>query len=145
MGARERVALVLLDSNTLILMARGLVAPSMIEEAVLAPVRLATTRAVVGELERLSRGHPRPSVRRAASTALGLLERLGVEVLGGEGEGDADDSLEAEALRLRAEGARVYVATSDRALRRRLRLHGVPSIYYRESSGRLEAEWSDAL
>ncbi len=144
MGARERVALVLLDSNTLILMARGVVAPSMIEEALLAPVRLATTRAVVEELRRLSQEHPRPSVRRAAATALQLLERLGVEVLE-EAGGDADDSLEAAALRLRGGGLRVYVATSDRALRRRLRLHGVPSLYYRESSGRLEAEWSDAL
>lgn len=144
MGPRERVALVLLDSNTLIIMARGLIAPSMLEEAILAPVRLATTRRVVEELESLSRGHPRPSVRRAASAALGLLEKLGVEVLD-EAGGDADDSLEAAALRLKASGARVYVATSDRALRRRLRLHGIPSVYYRESSGRLEAEWSDAL
>ena len=48
-------------------------------------------------------------------------------------------------MKLKARGARIYVATSDRILRRRLRLHGIPSIYYRESSGRLEVEWSDAL
>ncbi len=145
MGASERVALVLLDSNTLILMARGLAAPSMIEEAVLAPVRLATTSTVVEELRRLAASSPRPSLRRAAAAALGLLDRLGVEVIEASGGVDADDSLEAAALKLKARGARVYVATSDRILRRRLRLHGIPSIYYRESSGRLEVEWSDAL
>ena len=145
MGASERVALVLLDSNTLILMARGLAAPSMIEEAVLAPVRLATTSTVVEELRRLAASSPRPSLRRAAAAALGLLDRLGVEVIEASGGVDADDSLEAAALKLKARVARVYVATSDRILRRRLRLHGIPSIYYRESSGRLEVEWSDAL
>lgn len=145
MGARERVALVLLDSNTLILMARGLAAPSMIEEAVLAPVRLATTSTVVEELRRLAASSPRPSLRRAAAAALCLLDRLGVEVIEASGGVDADDSLEAAALKLKARGARIYVATSDRILRRRLRLHGIPSIYYRESSGRLEVEWSDAL
>ncbi|WP_156315763.1 hypothetical protein [Aeropyrum camini] len=42
-------------------------------------------------------------------------------------------------------GARVYVATSDRSLRRRLRRRGVPTVYYRSSEARLEADWWDAL
>ena len=144
MGPRERVALVLLDSNILMYMAAGIVAPSMLGEAVGFKAKLATTAAVVEELKRLSESHPRPKVRRRARAALDLVARLGLEILDYR-LGDADDTLEAAALDAKGEGLPVFVATSDRTLRRRLRRHGVPSIYYRESSGRLEAEWEPLL
>jgi len=124
----------------LMMLASGLVAPSMIADAVGLRYELYTTDAVLGELEALARGHPRPSTRRLALAALSLARRLGVRALE-TGLGDADDSLEAAARMLKASHRRVAVATSDRALRRRLRRLGVPTIYYRESEGVLEADW----
>lgn len=129
----------LLDANTIIYMAQGLIPPSTLLDEAGHP-RLATTSKVVEELERLA-GSAKPSVARAARTGLRLLSRLGVEVIPWNGEGDADDSIESIAIQLKASGARVVVATSDRSLRARLRLHGVPTLYYRESRGGVELEW----
>jgi len=142
LGDRKRVErlAVILDSNTLIMMASGAVAPSMIGEALGAAYDLYATDSVLEELERLAATHPRQTVRRLAAGALRLAERLGVKALE-TGVRDADDSIEAAARSLRAEGLRVVVASSDRTLRRRLRKLGVPTLYYRESEGILELEW----
>lgn len=142
MGPRK--VAVLIDSNTLILMAKGVIAPSMIEEAVQAPANLATTSAVVREIERLAELHKGRALGRQARTALSLLDRLQIAIIESSMK-DADDSLEEAARMLRTSGDRVYVATSDRALRRRLRLAGIPTVYLRSSEGRLEADWVDAL
>ncbi len=137
LGHTKRIAL--LDTNTLIYMAQGLIPPSTLLEEAGYP-QLATTSKVVEELEKLAI-LGKPSTRRAARAALSLLDRLGVKVLEWGGSGDADDSLEAAALQLKHSGAQVVVATSDRALRSRLRLHGIPTLYYRESRGGVELEW----
>ena len=136
--ARRRV--VLLDSNTLIYIISGLIALDDIVEAAGGPgIELATTDAVVEELKAMAeRGRGLRS--RRARSALDLMERTRISVVE-TGLQDADDSLEAAALRLKGEGVIVYVATSDRELRRRLRIHGLPTIYYRESKGGVEAEW----
>ncbi len=136
---RKSVAL-LIDSNTLIMMASGLIAPSMLDETLASSYRLYITDAVARELEKLAGSHPRPTTRRLAALALRLASMLGAAMLA-TGEDDADDSLEAAARTLRASGLRVVVATSDRSLRRRLRRLGVPTMYYRESEGRLEVDW----
>jgi len=133
---------IVVDTNTLILMARGFIAPSMIGEAVEASYRLVAPLEVKRELERLAESHPRPAIRRYSRTALELAGRLGVEWVEVGGGGDVDDSIEALAAGLRAEGARVIVATSDRGLRRRLRRRGIPTLYYRESEGILQVDWS---
>ncbi len=128
----------LLDTNFLLMMARGLVAPSLIGDALKVSYTLATSSAVVEELERLaSRGDLRA---REASFALSLLERLGVMVIR-SAERSADKSLVDIATRLKGEGARVAVATSDRELRRRLREAGVATLYYREEGSIVELEW----
>ena len=139
-GVNRRSVALLIDSNTLIMMASGLIAPSMLGETLTSSYRLYITDAVARELERLAESHPRPTTRRLASLALRLASVLGASILA-TGEGDADDSLEAAARALRASGLRVVVATSDRSLRRRLRRLGVPTMYYRESEGRLEVDW----
>ncbi|WP_062661714.1 PIN domain-containing protein [Aeropyrum camini] len=72
---------VLLDSNTLILMASGAIAPSMILEAINSRFTPATTSAVVAELERLAGAHGKRLLGRRAQTALRLLRQMGVEVL----------------------------------------------------------------
>ncbi len=130
---------VVLDSSFLIQLAAGLVAPSMLARAVGARMALAVPKAVMDELSRLAAGHPRPRTRRLAARALELAGRLGATVT--DDEGEADDAVEALALRLKLEGRPVAVATSDRELRRRLRLHGIPTIYYRESEGIAEPDW----
>ncbi len=142
LGLRERVRGIALvaDSNFLMQIASGLVAPSMILDALEASYTLLVPRRVVEELGLLASRGPRPSVRRLASRALWLLERLGAVVVDVEAS-NADDAVEALAAKLRGEGLRVVVATSDRALRGRLRWRGIPSLYYRESEGRLELEW----
>ncbi|MEB2836694.1 MAG: hypothetical protein GSR80_000644 [Desulfurococcales archaeon] len=140
LGNRKGVV-VILDSNTLMMMAGGLVAPSTIAEALEASYILVAPTAVKAELERLAAGHPRTATRRLAGTALRLAGSLGVRWLEALSN-DADDAIEELARALRGEGCRVIVATSDRALRRRLRRLGIPTLYYRESEGRLEAEWA---
>jgi hypothetical protein len=131
---------VVVDSSFLIQLAEGVVAPSMVLEALEASFELTAPRQVVEELERLASGHPKPKVRRAARRALWMMGRLGVAVEDVEA-GNADDAIESLARRLKGEGLRVVVATNDRELRRRLRSLGIPSLYYRESAGRLELEW----
>ena len=130
---------VVVDTNFLMQMAEGLVAPSMLERVTGARARLVIPRAVLDELSRLASGHPKHRTRRLAARALELVGRLGLEVLGGAG--DADDAVESLALRFKSAGSIVAVATSDRELRRRLRMHGIPTIYYRESEGLLESDW----
>jgi rRNA-processing protein FCF1 len=134
-----RKRLVILDSNMLIYIVSGLVTVEEIVEAAGGPgAELLTTSSVIEELRRLSEG--RGLTARRARAALELVERLGVKVVETP-ERDADDSLEALAARERFGGSEVYVATSDRELRRRLRMRGIPTIYYRESRGGAEAEW----
>ncbi|GAB6147708.1 PIN domain-containing protein [Stetteria hydrogenophila] len=141
LGHREGLAavVVVVDTSFLISLSEGLAAPSMILDALEASFRLVAPRQVVVELERLST-QAKPKVRRAARKALWLLGRLGVEVVDVEA-GQADDAVESLARRLKGEGFRVVVATNDRELRRRVRSLGIPSLYYRESTGGLEVEW----
>ena len=131
---------VLVDTNMLIMMAKGIVSTSHFDLTLDFRYKLVTTRAVIRELEKLASAGGGKAVGRAASRALRLLDELGVEVVEALAE-DADDSIEEAAFRLKSGGARVLVATSDRSLRRRLRLHGIPTLYYRRSKGLLEAEW----
>ncbi|MCE4603569.1 MAG: hypothetical protein F7B20_01215 [Aeropyrum sp.] len=136
---------VLLDTNTLLLIAKGLIAPSMIFEAINSSYRLATTGRIVEELKTLCTSGRGRLIKRRACYALELLNKLGVKVIDIESPIDADDSLVEASLVLKSSGHRVYVATSDKSLRRRLRSIGVPTIYLRRSSGRLEADWVDNL
>ncbi len=141
LGNSEGVAKIILDTNFLIMMVRGLITPSMISEAVDLSYQLLAPQAVKEELERLSSSAPKESTRRFATKALELTRRLGVKFVDSKYSGpDADDAVEALALDMKARERYVFVATSDRELRRRLRRLGIPSIYYRESEGRLETD-----
>ena len=142
MGPGKRVK-VLLDTNTILYILEGIIAPSHIMEALEAAYELVLPKTVVEELERLASSAPRASIRRRARRALSLLQQgvLDVTILEYEYDGPVDDSLVELALELKAQGERVIVATSDKELRAKLRRRGIPSLYYRESSGLLEAEW----
>jgi len=143
MGVRKRVALIA-DSNFLMMMASGAVAPSHVMDALETSYTLLVPRSVVEELKRVSQSAPHASTRRLASRALWLLEsgKIEYEVLEDDPpSGDIDDHLVDLAAELADEGHVVVVATSDRVLRRKLRKRGIPSLYYREDEGGLRVEW----
>jgi len=139
LGDNKGLVLVILDSNMLISLTRGLADLRQVEEILEGRAEYATTEAVVEELSRLSRSRA-SLLARSASRALNLLRELGVKIFK-DYTGDADDSIVSLALDLKARNYRVIVATNDRSLRRRLRRLGVPTAYYRESEGRLELDW----
>ncbi len=131
---------VLVDTNILILMAEGTVAPTHILEALSASYTLATCTQVVRELEFLASNALRLKTRRSAKSALRLLNMLVDCIIECPGE-QADDALILEARGLASKGIRAVIATSDKGLRRRARSLGIPSLFYRESERRLEIEW----
>jgi len=143
MGVRKRVALIA-DSNFLIMLANGTIAPSQIIEALESSYTLLVPKSVIEELRRVARSAPQASTRRLASRALWLLEsgKITYKLLeDAPPKGDIDDHLVELAAGLAREGSIVVVATSDRGLRRKLRMRGIPSLYYREDEGGLRVEW----
>ncbi len=142
LGNSKRVrAIVIVDTNFLIMMAKGLIAPSMVSEVLEISYAFISPVAIKIELKRLAEKSPKSSMRRLAEKALEIAEKIGVEFLDGKyASMKADDAVQALALDLKSSRKYVLVATSDRELRRRLRILGIPSIYYRESEARLEIE-----
>jgi rRNA-processing protein FCF1 len=141
-GDSKRVkAFVILDTNFLIMLVRGLVAPSMISDVIDLSYTLISPEAVKKELEALAMRASSESIRRYAARALEMAKKLGVKFVNNSYSSmNADDAIQLLALNLKSSGSYVFVATSDRELRRRLRALGIPSIYYRESEARLEVE-----
>jgi len=135
----ERRLVLLVDTNFLVYIAKGLIAPSQIIEAITAPYTPLIPSSVVGELNMLA-SSSKPSLARAARKALELAARLGWPVIEC-GQGKTDDVVYRCAATLKSMGRRVVVATCDKRLRGRLRLAGIPTLYYRESESRLETDW----
>ena len=133
---------VVVDTNFLLTMAQGVIAPSSLNDAINASYELITTDAVVKELEAMSKGED--LLAREAGFALKLLERLGVQVLRVKA-GSADESILTLAKELVQNGDRVVVATNDKNLRRSVRRLGVPTLYLREEGLRLEIDWNPLL
>jgi len=133
---------VVVDTNFLLMMVQGVIAPSSLNDAINASYELITTDAVVKELEAMSKGGD--LLAREAGFALKLLERLGVQVLRVKA-GSADESILALTKELVQNGDRVVVATNDKNLRRSVRRLGVPTLYLREEGLRLEIDWNPLL
>jgi len=143
LGASQGVKVkVVVDTNFLLMMAQGVVAPSSLNDAINASYELVTTDAVVKELETMSKRED--LLAREAGFALKLLERLGVQVLRGKAD-SADESILTLAKELVQSGDRVVVATNDKNLRRSIRRLGVPTLYLREEGLRLEIDWNPLL
>jgi rRNA-processing protein FCF1 len=145
LGVRETLKtsppiILLLDTNTLILLSEGTITRTHILDAVSRKYTLETCNQVVRELIYLSEHAPKKKTRKSARKALEMLELLKVKVIDCPGN-DADDSLILQAKSYQANNQPVIIATNDRGLRRRARLAGIPSLYYRESERRLELEW----
>jgi len=143
LGASQGVKVkVVVDTNFLLTMAQGVIAPSSLNDAINASYELITTNAVVKELEAMSKGGD--LLAREAGFALKLLERLGVQVLRVKA-GSADESILTLTKELVQNGDRVVVATNDKNLRRSVRRLGVPTLYLREEGLRLEIDWNPLL
>jgi len=143
LGASQGVKVkVVVDTNFLLMMAQGVIAPSSLNDAINASYELVTTDAVVKELEAMSKRED--LLAREAGFALKLLERLGVQVLRVKA-GSADESILTLAKELVQSGDRVVVATNDKNLRRSVRRLGVPTLYLREEGLRLEIDWNPLL
>jgi len=143
LGASQGVKVkVVVDTNFLLMMAQGVIAPSSLNDAINASYELVTTDAVVKELETMSKRED--LLAREAGFALKLLERLGVQVLRVKA-GSADESILTLAKELVQNGDRVVVATNDKNLRRSVRRLGVPTLYLREEGLRLEIDWNPLL
>ncbi len=143
LGASQGVKVkVVVDTNFLLMMAQGVIAPSSLNDAINASYELVTTDAVVKELETMSKRED--LLAREAGFALKLLERLGVQVLRVKA-GNADESILTLAKELVQSGDRVIVATNDKNLRRSVRRLGVPTLYLREEGLRLEIDWNPLL
>ncbi len=131
MGLREGVRpILILDTNFIMYIVEGSIPLSMLYDALPYSMQLAIVESTIEELKRLSSTAPKLSDRRKARRALDLLERIGVVVLDSS-TGSVDDDIVIVALALKSEGRRVIVATGDRELRRRLRSHGIPTLYPR--------------
>jgi len=143
LGASQGVKVkVVVDTNFLLMMAQGVIAPSSLNDAINASYELVTTDAVVKELEAMSKRED--LLAREARFALKLLERLGVQVLRVKAD-SADESVLTLAKELVQSGDRVVVATNDKNLRRSVRRLGVPTLYLREEGLRLEIDWNPLL
>jgi len=140
LGLRKRVALIV-DTNFLMLIPQGVVTPTHILEALERSYEILIPETVIEELRFLAEQAPQAKTRRLAARTLSMLERrvLDYQVLPAEGK--ADDSIVMLAKRLASENRTVVVATNDRALRRRLRMLGIPTLYLRETESKLEVDW----
>ena len=132
---------VILDTNFLILLAKGVISIADLSDVVSFKYELLTTSAVVGELEEMATKGDMLS--RHARRALGMLRSLGVEVINNGLSGD--ESIEQLAATLKAQGQVVIVATNDVELRKRLRRLGIPTVFLREQSMRLQLDWEPLL
>ncbi len=135
----KKKIIVLIDTNFLIYIAKGLIAPSMILETLEYPYTIATTWPVVRELDLLSSTRSPTTARLARTARDRILPRLVNIII--DDNNKADDSLLLTALKLKGEGYHVIIATSDRILRSRARDSGIPTLYYRESEKSLELDW----
>ncbi len=136
LGVNARRVCVILDTNMLMLLHRGIDVFNSIEETIEARVEFIIPQPVIEELEKLaSRGTP--SERRAAANALRIIGEKKASIISiprPTGTVDLDIALYA-----RTRGC--LVATNDKELRRTLRRLGVPEIHLRESEGILEASF----
>ena len=132
-GGVERKPLIILDTNMLMLIAEGVNVFEQIEEKLAIKPRYIVLKPVMKELEKLA-SSGKPGIARKALFAKQIAEKY-CEIVDVEKEGNVDDII--------LEYAREHnaaVATNDRELRRKLREKGIPEIYIREESMRIDIE-----
>ncbi len=140
----KKTLLVILDTNFLIYMAEGLIAPSQIINTLNRKYQLITLKNVIDELNMLS-NQKRTKIRRLAEKSLELIEKLNIIILECINEDSSkyivDDLILLAAKYLKNNGYTPIIATCDKSMRRRSRLLGIPTLYYRRSEKLLETDW----
>jgi rRNA-processing protein FCF1 len=129
---------VILDTNFIIEISKGTVAPSMIDEVLNAKYLLITTDSIVEELNEMSKHNDELS--RMARASLEIIRRLKIEVVPTD-IADGDESIVSLAKRLKSEDEPVVVATLDKELQKKLRKAAVPYISLRNRGKRLGLSW----
>ncbi len=134
MGCSERLRNVIYDTSILMLLYDGVDVFEEASSTLVSRPGCIVPRRVVEELERLA-STPSTRKRRAASLALREVQRRGCRIVDTSSPA-ADDAV--------VELARLYrdaiPATADRELRRRLREHGIPHLYYKHDRRSLVLE-----
>lgn len=126
---------ILLDTNILMLIGRGIDIFTQIEELLDTKPEYYVIEPVVKELEKII-VHGGVKERKSAELALKLVKKkCRVIEVSLSSDKSVDDLLLEIALR-----KGFIVATNDRELRRRLREAGIPEIYFREEKQLLEAQ-----
>jgi len=132
-GRVSRDLIIVLDTNMLMLIAEGINVFEQIEEKLAVRPRYVVLKPVINELKKLA-GSGKPSLAKKAAFAIEIATRF-CEIVNIEAEKSVDDIIVEFAVKNNA-----AVATNDRELRRKLREKGVPEIYLREESMRIEVE-----
>ncbi len=134
-NSTSRRPLVVLDTNMLMLAASGVRVFEQIEEELETKPDFVVLKPVYDELVKIATSYKSSTARRAL-LALRLAEQYCriVEYTLRPGE-SVDDAIVNFALQHNA-----IVATNDRELRRKLRLHGIPEAYFREEARRVRVE-----
>ncbi len=126
---------VLLDTNILMLIGRGIDVFTQIEELLDTKPEYYVIKPVIWELKKIA-VHGGVKERKAAKLALELVRRKCRIIETSLPPGKTVDDLLLETALEKG----FIVATSDRGLRRRLRKAGIPEIYFREEKQLLEAQ-----
>ncbi len=134
MGHRERLRYFVPDTSILLLIYDGVDVFTEVEELLEAKPQCILLAPVLRELERLSRS-AKPFRRRAAARLALQVALRRCRVVDYPGD-VADDAI----VEYVSRNPEAVAATADMGLLRRLRMLGIPSIYYREERHGLEAE-----
>lgn len=136
MRKRKAEFLLLIDTNMMLDMMRGVPVREPLEEELGARIIPVTTKTVLEELERLARNSN--SLKILLNTR--LREILSdILVLDSVDRVSADRDIEALASRLKNEGVGVVVATNDKRLRKRLRDRGIDVAFFRWAHKRVQS------
>ncbi|AFZ70233.1 PilT domain protein [Caldisphaera lagunensis DSM 15908] len=133
---------VILDSNMIIMLGKGIITISMFEDLLEQKFNLITTSSVIDELKKISEQNKNRIININIKFGLNIIKNK-VEIIETKNVTDADDSIFYTSLDLKNKGEVVFVATNDRELRSRLRIAKIPTIYYRDSKSKLELEWKE--
>ncbi len=136
MRKRKAEFLLIIDTNMMLDMMRGVPVREPLEEELGARIIPVTTKTVLEELERLARDSN--SLKILLKTRLGEI-LSDILVLDSVDRVSADRDIEALALRLKNAGVGVVVATNDKRLRKRLRDRGIDVAFFRWAHKRVQS------
>ncbi len=136
-GVKRKIR-ILLDTNMLLTIADGINIFEQIEDILETKPEYIVIKPVLIELQKLASTAP-PSIRRKARFALKIVEQfckvIDDELFSKMVDAKVDDLIVEFALK-----HGIAVATNDKELRRKLREKGIPEIYLREESMRVDIE-----